>query len=84
MESQLFHCSLTRLCPKPTEHCVRGIPSDLIFCSITDQSFAFREGNVARCCLVSLVVRNDLHLSMLINSYTGVRGTEIDSNRWFL
>ena len=83
IESQLFHCSLTRLCPKLTENCVRGIHSDLIFCSITDQSFGFHEGNVARCCSVSLVVRSDFHLSMLINSDTGVRGTEIDSNRWF-
>ena len=58
-----------------------GFIATWLFCCITDQYFVFCEGNIARCGAVSLVVRDNFHLSMLKDSNTGVRGTKIDANR---
>jgi len=45
-----------------TEDCVDWVHGNLIFCSITDQTFGVCESNIAGCGAVTLVVGNDFNL----------------------
>ena len=49
----------------------------LIFCCIPNQPLCVSEGYIARCCPVSLVIRNDFHLPMLEGPHTGVGGPQV-------
>ena len=55
----------------------------LIFGSISDESFSLGEGHIWRSGPVTLVVGYNLDSVILPDSYTGVGGTEIDSNSFW-
>ena len=52
----------------------------LILCSVSNKPLSVSEGHIAGCCPVSLIICNDLNLSVLEGSYTGVCGPKINSD----
>merc|ERR1719312_1200809 len=66
------------------ENCVRGVDSDLVLGRVSDQTLCVGERHVGRGGAITLVVGNNLHLSMLEHTNTRVGGTEIDSYGNFL
>ena len=64
------------------EHRVRRVHRHLVLRSVTDQTLRVRERHVGRRRALTLVVGNNLHLVVLPNAHTRVRGTQIDTNRF--
>ena len=44
---------------------VMGVHGDLVFCSIANQTFIVREGDIGRSCAISLIVCNDFYTIIL-------------------
>ncbi|KAF1755604.1 hypothetical protein GCK72_012054 [Caenorhabditis remanei] len=65
---------------KLTEDGVVWVHGDLILGGISNQTLGVGESDVRWSGSVSLVVGNDLDLSVLEDSNAGVGGSEIDSN----
>ncbi|MCI4384903.1 hypothetical protein PGIGA_G00044110 [Pangasianodon gigas] len=62
--------------PLGIKHCVVGVHGHLVFRSISNEPLCVCEGHVAGRCSVSLVISNDLHISMLKHPHTGVGGAQ--------
>lgn len=56
------------------------VHGDLVLGGISDQALSVGEGDVRRSRAVSLVIGDDLHLSMHEDSHAGIGGSQIDTN----
>lgn len=65
-----------------TKDRVVGIHGHLVLGRIADQTLRLRESHIAGRGSIALVVGDDLHLAMLKDTDTRVRGTKINANRW--
>ena len=65
-----------------TEDGVGRVHGDLVLSRITDQTLRIGKSDVRRRRSVTLVVSYDLNTVVLPYSDAGVRGSEIDSDRW--
>jgi len=63
-----------------TEDGVARIHSNLILRRIADQPLGVGEGYIAWCGPITLIIGDDLNLSMLENTHARIRGTQVDSN----
>ena len=63
---------------------VFGVHGDLVLGGVTDETFGVSEGNVRRSGSVSHIIRNNFDGVVFPASYTGVGGTEINSDRNWL
>ena len=52
---------------------IMGVHGDLVLCSIADQALVVREGDVGRCCAISLIVCNDFYAIILPHTHTTKR-----------
>jgi len=73
-----------RFLPQLTEDGIAGVHGDLVFRRVADQPLRVREGYIARCGPVTLIISDDLDFSVLKDTYAGVRGAQVDSDRWCL
>lgn len=65
-----------------TENRVCGIHRHLTLRRVADQPLGLRERDVTRRGAIALVVGDDLHLAMTEDPDAGVRGAQVDADRW--
>jgi hypothetical protein len=65
---------------KLTEDGVVGVHGDLVLGGIADEPLRVREGDVARRGAITLVIGDNLDLSMLENTDARVRSTQVNTN----
>jgi len=62
------------------KHSIVWILSNLVLSRVSNQSLAFREGNIRRSSSVSLIIGDDFHSVVLPHSHTGVSGSQVNSD----
>lgn len=71
-----LHLGVGKLASNETlgvEYSVVGIHGDLVLCGVADQPLVVREGDIRRCCPVTLVVGNDFDSVVLPDTNTSTR-----------
>lgn len=64
-----------------TENGVVGVHGDLILGSVPDETLGLREGHIAGCRAVALIIGDDLDLAVLEDADAGVSRAKIDTDR---
>lgn len=65
-----------------TENCVIRVHRHLVFGGVPDEPLRVRERDIRGCCPVTLVIGDNLGLSVLKNADTRIRRAKINTNRW--
>mmetsp|Transcript_18139 Transcript_18139/g.45706 ORF Transcript_18139/g.45706 Transcript_18139/m.45706 type:complete len:199 (+) Transcript_18139:1999-2595(+) len=78
-----LHLLVSELAANQTLHVVDGalgVHGSLVLCGITNQTLAVSEGHIRGGNAVALIVGDDLHTPVLVDTHAGVRGAQIDAN----
>ena len=91
LERPMFHVFLNRAVtklstdePLSVKYCVTRISSYLIFSGVTDKALVLGESHIRGCCVVALIIRDDLYFVVEPNTHAGISGTQIDTDGWAL
>mmetsp|Transcript_110555 Transcript_110555/g.207169 ORF Transcript_110555/g.207169 Transcript_110555/m.207169 type:complete len:277 (-) Transcript_110555:55-885(-) len=68
--------------PLHVEESLCGIHSCLVLCCLADEALILRERHIGWCDSIALVIWDDLNAAVLVDAYTRVGGSKVNTNDW--